>query len=177
MKIAITGTHRVGKTTLAEKLLGELPGYTLGKEPYYMLEESGHLFAEEPDVDDFVAQFNCAVAQLQASEDNVIFDRSPIDLLAYIYALDAAAHRQTYYETAQQAASAIDFLVWIPIEEPDRIQLLPSDLPELRWQVDDLLQDWIADWGIPTIEVSGTVQHRKDQVLKKIAEIAIAKDL
>jgi adenylate kinase family enzyme len=41
MRIAITGAHGVGKTTLAEALLEHLPGYTLETEPYYQLEAAG----------------------------------------------------------------------------------------------------------------------------------------
>ncbi len=33
MRIAIFGAHKVGKTTLAEELLGNLPGYTLEQSP------------------------------------------------------------------------------------------------------------------------------------------------
>jgi len=56
MKIAITGAHRVGKTTLAEKLHENLANYDFRMEPYYELEESGYEFSEIPDIDDFIKQ-------------------------------------------------------------------------------------------------------------------------
>jgi adenylate kinase family enzyme len=45
MRIAIFGTHNVGKTSLAEDLLEKLPGYTLEMEPYFQLESSGYEFS------------------------------------------------------------------------------------------------------------------------------------
>ena len=171
MRIAITGTHRVGKTTLAEKLLEYLPDYTFRKEPYYALEESGYEFSAVPDIDDFITQFNYAVAQWQGSEDKVILDRTPIDLLAYIYALDPTANIPSYYETAQSVVAATDLLVFVPVEEPDRIPFAPSDLPELRLQVDEILNDWVWDFGITTIEVKGTLQNRIDQVMDKVTSM------
>jgi uridine kinase len=48
MKIAISGAHRTGKTTLVEELSRALPAYGVVDEPYYLLEEEGHEFAEMP---------------------------------------------------------------------------------------------------------------------------------
>ena len=52
MKIAITGTHRVGKTTLAEKLYEFFPDYEHYSELYFQLEEAGNIFPEIPTIDD-----------------------------------------------------------------------------------------------------------------------------
>ena len=58
MRIAIVGAHRAGKSTLAEELLMNLPGYILEMEPYYQLETSGHEFSEIPTAEVFIEQFN-----------------------------------------------------------------------------------------------------------------------
>lgn len=168
MKIAVTGTHNVGKTTLAEELLEHLPGYTLNIEPYYALEESGYIFSEIPDVDDFIEQFDYSVKQISQSGDNIIFDRCPIDLLAYIHAIDKTKNIEPLFETVQTILSEIDLLVFVPIEDPDVISSRQSDLPKLRSRVNDILHDWIWDLGIKTIEVNGTLLDRRDQVLKNI---------
>ena len=63
MKIAIAGAHRVGKTTLAEKLLGYFSDYELRPEPYYELEEMGHIFSETPTTDDFMEQLEYSIKQ------------------------------------------------------------------------------------------------------------------
>lgn len=168
MRIAIFGAHKVGKTTLAEELLENLPGYTLETEPYYQLESSGYEFSEDPNDEDFVEQFNCSVQLISQSGDDVIFDRCMIDILAYLHVLDPHRNIQSLFEKAQTMISEIDLFVFVPIEEPDPIPANEMDLPKLRRQVNDLLYDWIGDFGIEAITVSGTLSNRKDQVLAAI---------
>lgn len=101
MKIAITGAHRVGKTTLAEKLQESLAGYELLKEPYYELEELGLAFSETPDTDDFIAQLEHSIKQIAIDTDKMIFDRCPIDFLAYIHAIDESVNIQSLYNKVE----------------------------------------------------------------------------
>jgi predicted ATPase len=168
MRIALTGAHKVGKTTLAEDLLEHLPGYVLNKEPYYELEESGYLFSDVPDVDDFIKQFEYSVQQIGEGGADAIFDRCPIDILAYIHAIDPTRNIESFFETAQTVLSTIDLLVFVSIESPDLISNQQSDLPKLRYKVNDILDNWIWDLGINVIEVSGTVSNRRDQLLNRI---------
>ena len=86
MRIAFTGSHRVGKTTLAEEIAKSLPNYEFKTEPYLQLEEEGYEFSEIPTIDDYIEQFNFSIEQISDSKKDVIFDRCPVDLLAYIYA-------------------------------------------------------------------------------------------
>lgn len=46
MKIAVSGAHWTGKTTLVEELSRTLPDHLSMNEPYYYLEEEGHVFPE-----------------------------------------------------------------------------------------------------------------------------------
>ena len=48
MRIAISGSHVVGKTTLAEALAPALPHYELVPDPYDLLAEDGNEFGEMP---------------------------------------------------------------------------------------------------------------------------------
>ena len=170
MKIAITGAHRVGKTTLAEKLQESFTDYELRKEPYYELEELGYLFSEVPEVTDFIEQLEYSIKQISTAGDNVIFDRCPFDFLAYMKAIDESGNIQSLFSEAERVMSKIDLLVLIPIEEPDLISCPESDLPELRQRVNEILIDWKSDFGIETIEVKGTLSNRLDQVLAKISQ-------
>lgn len=164
MKIAITGTHKVGKTTLATALLAHLPAYTLTNEPYYELEASGYIFSEIPDIDDFIQQFDYSANQILQSGPDTIFDRCPIDLLAYIHAIDQNKNIESLFARARELLTAIDLLVFVPIENNDQ----PSDFPKLRSKVNDILENWIPDLSLHTIEVSGSTSNRLDQLLKKI---------
>lgn len=160
MKIAITGTHRVGKTTLAEALQEKLTGYEVSMEPYHALEEAGYVFAEIPDVDDFIDQFKFSVKQLSTTDRDVIFDRCPVDLLAYIHAIDETRNIQTLFNEAEKIMAEVDLLIFIPIEQEDD--------QELRTRVNEILQEWIGDFGVETLEVTGTLQERIEKVLGKL---------
>lgn len=169
MKIAITGAHGVGKTTLAEKLLEHLPEYELRPEPYYELQELGYEFSETPNTDDFVEQLNYSIKQLAAGGDNVIFDRCPIDIMAYIEALNGIHYINTIYDKAESVMAEIDLIIFVPIEEPDIIPHQKSDYPELRDTVNEILKESVYDFGIQVIEVKGSLDQRVRQVLAKIS--------
>lgn len=169
MRIAVFGAHNVGKTTLTEELLESLPGYTLETEPYYQLELSGYEFSENPTAEDFIEQFNYSVHLISESGDDVIFDRFVVDILAYLHVVDPNRNIQSFFEKAQTLIAEIDLFVFVPIEEPDLMQDYQPDLAKLRSNVNDLLHDWISDFGIEVIEVKGTVLNRRNQVLDKIS--------
>lgn len=171
MRIAFTGSHRVGKTTLAEEIAESLPDHELIIEPYLQLEEDGYLFSEIPTLDDYIEQFNLSVEQLQNSGNNVIFDRCQLDLLAYVYAVGKRKSILALYEEMTTAIAEIDLLIFVPIEKVDVIICQESDLPNLRQQVNDILEDWIGDISNEILEVSGTLENRKKQILDKITSM------
>ena len=63
----------------------------------------------------------------------------------------------------------IDLLVFVPIEGPDIINCSESDLPELRQQVNELLNELIWDFDTDIIEVAGSPLDRRNQVIKHIS--------
>jgi len=171
MRIAFTGSHRVGKTTLAEEIADNLSDHEFINEPYLQLEEEGYLFSEIPTLDDYMEQFNFSVKQLQNSGENLIFDRCPLDLLAYFYAVGKKKDISGLYEEMTTAIAEIDLLVFVPIEKVDLIVCQESDLPNLRQEVNDILEDWIGDFSNEILEVSGTLENRKKQILDKITSM------
>ncbi|MPT31627.1 MAG: hypothetical protein E2600_08155 [Chryseobacterium sp.] len=171
MRIAFTGSHRVGKTTLAEEIADSLPDHEFIIEPYLQLEEEGYLFSEIPTLDDYIEQFNFSIEQLENSGDNVIFDRCPLDLLAYVYAVGKKKNISDFYKEMSAAIAEIDLLVFVPIEKVDLIVCQESDLPNLRQEVNDILEDWIGDFSNEILEVAGTLENRKKQILDKITNM------
>lgn len=171
MKIALTGAHKVGKTTLAEKLRESLPDYLFVPEPYVELEEQGFAFPEMPELEDFSVQLEHAIKQIGMDEPDVIFDRSPLDLLAYVYASGGAKASQKFYSKVQEAMEEIDLLIFVPLENPDIIDCPESELPLLRKQVNELLEEWIDGFDIETIAVRGTLAARERQVLETIVSL------
>ena len=171
MKIAVTGAHRTGKTTLVEMLHEALPEYICKPEAYYELEETGHVFSEIPVLEDYILQLEHSISQVTAPGDNVIFDRCPIDMLAYIRAVTEPENFdiQSMYQRVQNVMSEIDLLIFVAIEDPDITGCQEYDLPELRQQVNEILGEWIWDFNIDVIEVYGSMEERRNQVLEHIS--------
>lgn len=171
MNIAITGAHLVGKTALAEKLHTSLRDYIYVPEPYVELQEKGHLFSETPVLEDLSIQLDLALENCAMDEPDIIFDRSPLDLFAYMYVIGGAKAAQNYYSKVMEAMSDIDLLVFVPIETPDLIDCPENEFPELRKKVNNLLEEWIDDFEIEIIQVSGTLAERENQVLRRFLEL------
>jgi predicted ATPase len=169
MRIALAGAHATGKTTLAAELARALPGHRLVEEPYDQLAAEGHGFAVPPALEDFEAQLECALRGVARERGSAIFDRSPADFLAYLL-----THRDRdradlgrWLADVRAALNALDLIVFVPIERPDRIAA--SDAARLRRRVDAALRAGLVEdeWGLGgrVFEVRGTPGERTRQVL------------
>lgn len=168
MKIAYTGAHCVGKTSLAERLHAILSEFIFVPEPYIELEEKGHLFSETPNLEELSIQLEHAIQQVEMDELDVIYDRSPLDLLAYIHVLGGAEASRGFYLKVKEAMDEIDLLVFVPVETPDVMDCPEAEFPTLRKQVNELLEEWIDGFDLETITVKGSLEQREKQVLETI---------
>ncbi len=174
MRIAVSGTHFSGKTTLVEALSEVLPHYATLEEPYRLLEEEGHAFAELPSVEDFELMLVRSIEGLDESAQNSIFDRCPADILAYLLShIDAEAFDlEKWLPRVQSAIRKLDLIVFLPIENPDRIILPLSEDVDYRERVDEELQEIIMEnrfgFTADVLEVTGSLQTRVKRVLAHI---------
>jgi predicted ATPase len=174
MRIAISGTHFSGKSSLVEALYEALPQYAVVEEPYHQLQEEGHEFAELPSIEDFELQLERSIENLNECPPNVIFDRCPIDILSYLLSHDdvEAFDLSAWLPRIQTAVRKLDFVVLLSIEEPDRIFLPVSQDAVYRQRVDEALKEIILedsyDLEVDALEVSGSVQMRAKKVLTYI---------
>lgn len=170
MRIAVSGTHRVGKTTLAEALADALSGYELVPEPYYLLEEDGYESEALPSVEDFERQLERSIQSLEESGANVVFDRCPLDVLGYLDAhRDASVFDiEAWLPRLRDAMARLDLVVFVPIEAPDRMPVAREDA-RFRRHVDEAVRDIVLDdrhgLGCNVISVSGPVARRLQQVV------------
>lgn len=173
MRIAVSGSHRVGKTTLAKALTDALPRHQFVPEPYHLLEDEGHEFVEMPSIEDFELQLERSIQCIQESDANVVFDRCPLDIVGYL-----VSHRERdafrieeWMQGIQQCMTQLDTIVFVPIEEPDRIAVSPSDAP-LRAEVDAVLHDLILDdaygLGFDVVTATGTAAERLRHVQARL---------
>jgi hypothetical protein len=173
MRVGISGTHGTGKTTLAQALCARLPGHEAADEPYYLLEEQGYEFGFPPSLEDYRALLACSVRTLTSLTvlPGVVFDRTPLDYLAYMAATGAEPTTEAGAAPLRPAFASLDLLVITPIT-PETEQILPAaEMPGLRLEMNDALLDLVYDdplnaWrDIPVLELGGPLDGRLHAVL------------
>ncbi len=179
MRIAISGTHFSGKTTLVEALSEVLPDYTTVEEPYHQIAEEGHKFAEVPSIEDFELMLERSIENVYDSAQNAIFDRCPADILGYILSHSdvEAFDLEEWLPRVQSGIRKLDLIVFLPIETPDRIVLPLSEDIDYRGRVDETLQEIILanrfSFVVDVLEVTGSLLKRVEQVLAHIRSRAV----
>ncbi len=86
MRIAVSGTHFMGKSTLINDFVKVHPEFRVEIEPYYKLQEIKEVeLSLEPSLESCLEQLDYSIEQLNQckNEKNVIFDRCPLDNIAY----------------------------------------------------------------------------------------------
>jgi hypothetical protein len=146
MRIAVSGTHCCGKSTLVDEFLLAHPNYAHEPEPYTALvEDYGEEFSADPCVDDFYRQleFNVDRISHHSSGERVIYERSPVDFLAYILALKDLKRDEVdsgLFKTALGlvvgAIRNLDLIVFLPVDDAECIDVPDSEDPKLRKAVD-----------------------------------------
>jgi hypothetical protein len=173
MKIAVSGTHFIGKSTLIEDFIKQHPNYKLEIEPYYKLQdETAMELSLEPSLDSLIEQLDYSINQLTecAEESNIIFDRCPVDFLAYaMCALEQDSidiHDSEVSEKFSDIKSALDnldLIVFLPISRENSIEYMEEN-PAYRKAADknfkkiyrDDIYDIFPRYGHPKIlELSG----------------------
>ncbi|MDY7227852.1 AAA family ATPase [Hyalangium rubrum] len=176
MRIAVSGTHRSGKSTLIEELSDLLPSYVTVDEPYHQLEEEGYAFATPPSVEDFEAQLARSIANLEDDARDVLFDRCPVDFIGYLLAHEDcdAFDVDAWLPRVRRALQKLDLIVLVGIERPDRIALSASEDEELRLAVDEKLKELLLDnpyaLDVEVLEVEGALRARAKQVLEHLPD-------
>jgi hypothetical protein len=108
---------------------------------------------------------------LEAPE-NCIFDRCPADLLAYLLTHRDAHHfeLEPWLPRVGSAMERLDLVVFVPIEDPDRVAVGADDHPAWRRRVDAEIRDIVLDdrlgFDLESLEVIGTPSDRVRQVLE-----------
>jgi AAA domain len=180
MRVGISGAHGTGKTTLAEELRARLPGHVVTGEAYYLLEEEGYEFGYPPSIEDYQAMLARSVRLMTSplAASGVIFDRTPLDYLAYLVAAGMDPSGEAGAAAAlRQAFATLDLLVVIPVT-PETERVLPAaEMPALRSRMNGALIGLVYDdplevWGsIPILELSGPVAGRADAVLAALDQV------
>ncbi len=136
----------MGKSTLAGDFVENHPEFVLESEPYHVLQERfGIDFAEEPTQESFMTQLEYSLERTNAYErnDNVIFDRCPIDYIAYLMYVSKRdsgnAARNHLSELMREVAKSIErleLIIFLPIVDQQEIVLRADEDEGFRLEVD-----------------------------------------
>lgn len=166
MRIAVSGTHFIGKSTLIEDFIKLHPDYKKIEEPYYKMSE-GQEQSLEPSFESVVEQLDYSIAELNkySKHANIIFDRSPIDFIAYAMCIadqdDIDIHDTEIAERFEEIKSALnhlDLIIFLPITKENTIEYTEEN-PGYRKRADknfkklyrDEIYDIFPRYGHPRI--------------------------
>lgn len=130
MRIAVSGTHFMGKSTLIHDLIKTHPEYKYESEPYHQLEEQGFEFSIEPTLECFLKQLDYSIERLNQTshKHNIIYDRCPVDFIAYaMYIADQEFTdiNQSYiaerFPMVKETLNTLDLIVFLPITKENMI--------------------------------------------------------
>lgn len=151
MRIAVSGTHAMGKSTLAEDFVENHPEFVLEVEPYHVLQEQfGIDLTEEPTQESFIAQLEYSLKRTNAYEkkDNVIFDRCPIDYIAYLmyvsqrdFGSPALPHLSGLLREAAKSVARLELIVFLPMVDQQAIARRPDEDENFRLEVDHFFKE------------------------------------
>lgn len=172
MRIAVTGTHGIGKTTLVEDLANTTKQFDVVPEPLFVFENDA-AFVDGPNLDDLEEQLNqsCDLILDSSIDRSVIFDRCPIDFLAYLDTMSEAEGVEWSPSAKQlarieRAMQTFDLVILIPLLDDDEIAG-QIEFPRLRYKVDVRLKSILRDddlgfleSGLPLLEVFGSREQR-----------------
>jgi hypothetical protein len=174
MRIAVSGTHGSGKSTLIADFLAAHPEFVHEPEPYELMADE---FPAEPDASDFQRQLEFSVERWRTCEPEtpVIGERSPLDFLAYLLALgdlgrdgEASSFIEPAIELVRSGFEHIDLFILLSLNEDDGIVIAEEEDLELRDAMNERLTNILAKnefeffaGGQPVFaEVSGTPAER-----------------
>ena len=161
MRIAVTGTHGSGKTTLVDDFMERHLNYERELEPYWALAQNGVAFADGVSLPDLEEQLEASVRMILARADDldVVFERCPVDFIAYLEVVGEAEGVEwlptgKLLTGIERALSAIDLLVFLPLSRPNEIATR-IELPRLRGRVDARLKTILRDDSLGLLAASG----------------------
>lgn len=173
MRIVVSGTHASGKSTLISDFAARQRGFGVRGDLYDEID--GDALAVGPEL--FLRQFDVAEERLLrlTAMDDVIVERGPVDMLAYLVALEelgrSAFARGGLEALAARAAAAmvrVDLLVLVRLDPAAAIWVDEDEDPLLREAMDVALADLVGDPDVtgdtPVIEVAGAPAARLAQL-------------
>jgi len=151
MRIAVSGTHFIGKSTLIADFIQAHPEYRSEIEPYYALQSEA--MELEASLDSLMQQLDYSIDQLNKyqNEPNIIYDRCPVDFIAYamhVLALDHIdindSEISEKFSDVKVALNNLDLIIFLPITKENNIDYYEEN-PAYRKAADKYFKKMYRD--------------------------------
>lgn len=152
MRIAVSGSHGTGKSTLIAAFLVENPRYLHEPEAFELLGDDIALTESEgPDAEGLAALLEYTIEALASHPPgtSVIYERSPVDYLAYaaasrsIMASERSELLRTYLPEVRSSLCGLDRIVLLPVSS--HIEPRVGEDEGFRERVDEALRGALID--------------------------------
>lgn len=197
MRIAVSGSHSLGKSTLVDDWLARHPQFTHEEEPYRALGLCGPyriLFRDESTRLHNGIQLYYSISRVHryaAQADEVIFDRAPVDYLAYSqYTADAGstdiddAFVMSMVPAVTESLDRLDIIAFVPKSDDWPVEMeadgiRPTD-HAYRDAVDEIFKEIYREgrYGVMSgkrhpavVELVGSRDDRLDQLTQAVNEV------
>jgi predicted ATPase len=153
MRVAVSGSHGTGKSTLIAAFLERCPEYAHEPEAFEVLGDDVELAGDEgPTADGLRLLLAHTVSTLDrcAPGASVVFERSPVDYLAYAIASrswargSAAAFLEESLPLVRRSLGHLDLIAFLPVA-PGGPAVRPGEDPRFRKRVDRALTNALLD--------------------------------
>ena len=197
MRIAISGSHSLGKSTVVNDWVAKHPGFTREEEPYRALSLHGPfeiLFRHESTKLHNGIQLYYNISRVHrycAPSDDVIFDRAPVDYIAYSqYTANQGssdiddAFVESMISAVRESLDRLDILAFVPKSQEWPVEMQADGIRpidhEYRDEVDAIFKQIYREgrFGVMPhknpphfVELFGARQQRLDQLQKAIDEV------
>jgi AAA domain-containing protein len=169
MRIAVSGSHSTGKSTLIAAFLDKCPEYRHEPEAFETLGDDVELTeAGEPTPEGLQAllEYTAAGVRGHAPGSCVVFERSPVDYLAYAAASRTSRWRSqindflsVHVPVVRAALEHLDLIAYVPVSATGPVRARPGENARFRSRVDERLRrallddayDLFGDRGAPRV--------------------------
>ncbi|WP_437871691.1 ATP/GTP-binding protein [Methylorubrum extorquens] len=171
VRVVITGSHGVGKTTLAASLLTNIGAgnAAIVPETARLLVAEGFAVNDQMTLEGFLRYIQLFSQNArQTGGDVVIFDRSLIDLHVYtrdIFSIPEFAHN-LLLELIRYELLLIDAYIIVPIEFALAADGVRPIADTYQRKIDHAVRHFLSVTGAPILEVSGSLTDRTHQVIE-----------
>jgi len=171
MKLSISGSFSVGKSTLFRVLKKRVEGYDfineISREVMKEMNTNNQTMSLEERI---LHQRLCVEKQIQreAQSQNFITDYCTIDNLNYSYGLGIYDEVRELVIEHLKKIGGYDIIFYVPIQFPLEKDGVRYENREFQKEIDTRLKKLLKEFNLPFVEITGNLKNRVEKVLSFI---------